>query len=522
MKCNVLNVEKKTDSTSPLSTKTLDPDLASYFLVHRQTRDSTAVSPSYQEFKDNASRKSAKSNKTTKSKHARTPANSISSALLASRKRRNIAEWNDKSVGASTKLWTPSLFESQRHPADPPRPPRPGLEWVWFPDGYWAEREVRDVPLKKTRPRWWNISPEMSAEKSKRDSATSRLTADNVPQRTDIPEIKIGSSSHSIFVTAGKPSRKSSRKSSKVESLLSIKLGGFNFLRPDTETDISSQPETLGSKNRVESGMDSVDMVGWGSRTTTVLEGAASYFNNQRVGLGSKSCASTPVLPSSPEYRTRRPFGLAPWHRKSSNGSFLSVSSSVHQILMGRTPVASPHPDRKYAGHEGRTYPNVEISSPDPNEPNFLPSEAKRINTPPMSPGTPGGARGFFFDLKAAKDEAEAASPATSNGSGSATGKPKSPRGWWNTDSKHITGGNKTPIQSEKYPALARALSPSAFELSLPPEHLPSSPLCPKNPMHSSGGKGICPFHGRRKSVALKVIKRVNTGNMSSSGTTIR
>lgn len=25
---------------------------------------------------------------------------------------------------------------------DPPRPPRPGMEWVWFPEGYWAEREL--------------------------------------------------------------------------------------------------------------------------------------------------------------------------------------------------------------------------------------------------------------------------------------------------------------------------------------------------------------------------------------------
>lgn len=31
------------------------------------------------------------------------------------------------------------------------------------------------------------------------------------------------------------------------------------------------------------------------------------------------------------------------------------------------------------------------------------------------------------------------------------------------------------------------------------PEHLPSSPLCPMHPKHKSGGKGICPYHGRRR-----------------------
>lgn len=154
--------------------------------------------------------------------------------------------------------------------------------------------------------------------------------------------------------------------------------------------------------------------------------------------------------------------------------------------------------------------------------------EAKRINTPPISPSTPVmGARGFFFDLGKAGNEVDAASPATSAGSGSATGKPKnspkispklSPREWWEANSKHTATGNKSSHLSEKHPT--RALTPSAFELNLPPEHLPSSPLCPKNPMHSSGGNGICVFHGRRKSAGLKVIRRVNTGNTIDSGTT--
>ncbi|KAF2098461.1 hypothetical protein NA57DRAFT_75705 [Rhizodiscina lignyota] len=31
------------------------------------------------------------------------------------------------------------------------------------------------------------------------------------------------------------------------------------------------------------------------------------------------------------------------------------------------------------------------------------------------------------------------------------------------------------------------------------PVHLPQSPLCPLNPKHKSGGKGVCVYHGRRK-----------------------
>jgi hypothetical protein len=34
------------------------------------------------------------------------------------------------------------------------------------------------------------------------------------------------------------------------------------------------------------------------------------------------------------------------------------------------------------------------------------------------------------------------------------------------------------------------------FEINIP-EHLPTSPLCPRNPKHKSGGRGVCVYHGR-------------------------
>ena len=39
--------------------------------------------------------------------------------------------------------------------ADPPRPPMLGYEWVWFPAGYWAEREIITRPAKHIRPPKW-------------------------------------------------------------------------------------------------------------------------------------------------------------------------------------------------------------------------------------------------------------------------------------------------------------------------------------------------------------------------------
>lgn len=37
------------------------------------------------------------------------------------------------------------------------------------------------------------------------------------------------------------------------------------------------------------------------------------------------------------------------------------------------------------------------------------------------------------------------------------------------------------------------------FKFDLP-EHLPTSPMCPTNKRHKSGGTGVCVYHGRAKS----------------------
>jgi hypothetical protein len=66
-----------------------------------------------------------------------------------------IGEMADSSKGSSpTKTWTPPGPQTKHHSSssqktplvsDPPRPARLGYEWVWFPEGYWAEREFREV-----------------------------------------------------------------------------------------------------------------------------------------------------------------------------------------------------------------------------------------------------------------------------------------------------------------------------------------------------------------------------------------
>lgn len=52
------------------------------------------------------------------------------------------------------------------------------------------------------------------------------------------------------------------------------------------------------------------------------------------------------------------------------------------------------------------------------------------------------------------------------------------------------------------------------FEWDLP-EHLPSSPLCPLNPKHSSKGKGVCVYHGRKKKGGVGTSKNAANGGLA-------
>jgi hypothetical protein len=69
--------------------------------------------------------------------------------------------------------------------ADPPRPPMLGYEWVWFPAGYWAEREIIARPTRTIRPPKWvrrslQESTNNSSYSSQMASAQRSLNASEV------------------------------------------------------------------------------------------------------------------------------------------------------------------------------------------------------------------------------------------------------------------------------------------------------------------------------------------------------
>lgn len=159
-----------------------------------------------------------------------------------------------------------------------------------------------------------------------------------------------------------------------------------------------------------------------------------------------------------------------------------SNSSSVRDLMMGKPPLATPEPEAMYTGSDSHRYLTVELTSDD--APAFLPSEARRINTPPLPMGTPskGLSRGYFFDYNAPSDKNP--SEVHKRVSPSAHNATTSEHDWYRVKLDHID-----------QPEL---MTKEELQISVP-EHLPNSPLCPKHPKHKSRGTGTCPYHGRNK-----------------------
>jgi parafibromin len=391
MKSNPNLSPRRATSESMQQSSNFDPELSSFFLVRRNSNShsttfdsgSSAVSPlfgsrarTYQR-----SQRSQRSGESYRIHHGKN-VNSASSAVSISNRHPNFTDWNNRRK--SDFSGPDSCASTQRHSVDPPRPPREGMEWVWFPEGYWAERERVEIdPKREQSPKkWFNRS---AVRKS--SNSTHKTAAKSVPFTTviDVPRVQTGSLRRQTDT-----SDKASSKRSDSNSHLSKVRRGLSFISPTYPHFISpsGQPEGLYCKTRRnvegrfvqrpklvrpeffencktdcrksldDSALDSEG--GLAPQTTVVLEGASSYFeraqrerNQRHEALASPATSCGPASPGS---RSRR-FGLAPWHRRTSHESLFSVTSSVHKLLMGKTPAATPNPAGAYTGQDGKSYP---------------------------------------------------------------------------------------------------------------------------------------------------------------------
>lgn len=113
-----------------------------------------------------------------------------------------------------------------------------------------------------------------------------------------------------------------------------------------------------------------------------------------------------------------------------------------------------------------------------------------------MTPGTPTAIpppRGFSFDNNLGPNFSPRLSPAIDGTEQNVTLETTTST----TGSRPFAGGShKSKLGNRSEGPSYGDLEIGQFEFNTP-EHLPSSPLCPKNPKHKSGGTGICVYHGR-------------------------
>ncbi|KAL8897396.1 MAG: hypothetical protein Q9207_007238 [Kuettlingeria erythrocarpa] len=224
----------------------------------------------------------------------------------------------------------------------------------------------------------------------------------------------------------------------------------------------------------------------------TPPSGSTSTSNLSALSVGGKS--------------KRQHRGLfRPGYRRQKTGH--SSSSSVRRVMFGKAPVSTPDANAMYIGSDSQSYFRVELT--ETNAPAYLPSEARRIGTPPL-PGEKSKLRGFFFDYNApllsTMQRSEGSWP---HAPMNKTPLPHRPPGLNSAEQGSTTTprsvGSRTPrdVMDVDWFRIEMAIDEAkhereAFELNVP-EHLPNSPLCPKHPKHKSGGKGVCVYHGRNK-----------------------
>lgn len=258
-----------------------------------------------------------------------------------------------------------------------------------------------------------------------------------------------------------------SSEHSTADSILGLPREGF-YCRTKRALGLQHSPNTPYAKPQIWTPTGAIL-----DRVTSTLRGLPSKAIS--VSTSAASSVSNLSIAAQPKRRSGRQHSL------------YSSSSSVRDRLVGRPPAGTPEPVAMYTGPDAKEYLSADMTHPD--GPDFLPSEARRIHTPPLPSDKPGkrGSRGFFFDYNAPSKQFPSATPKRTLPPSKANGTFGGPSddSWFNKKIDNLDT-QESSAQEE-------------FAASIP-EHFPNSPLCPRNPKHKSGGTGTCPYHGRNKS----------------------
>ncbi|OAQ68897.1 RNA polymerase II accessory factor, Cdc73 [Pochonia chlamydosporia 170] len=216
--------------------------------------------------------------------------------------------------------------------------------------------------------------------------------------------------------------------------------------------------------------------------------------------------------PESCSHSSTRPQWTSVWsHGIGKTGAWLKeelVHSKLSHKIFGRAPSHRKHPRQSICGISNSSrrgskcahkdmqdmFQSTNNSSRSANS-QFPGGEAVRVSTPPLDEDTADGKPRGFFTSMTPPDHNSNSSPSPTQSSTQSSphhglrrnSLASQPREWWDPMPRR---NNRR--QQKKEPSA----EDFAFDV---PEHLPSSPLCPANGRHKSGGKGVCVYHGRRR-----------------------
>ncbi|OBT66221.1 hypothetical protein VE03_04386 [Pseudogymnoascus sp. 23342-1-I1] len=257
------------------------------------------------------------------------------------------------------KPWSPTS-------ADPPRPPMLGYEWVWFPGGYWAEREIITRPTRSIRPPRWvrrslqgsagstHGSPVASAPRSLNPSEVW-LKHPNDAEEEEEDEIE-GDGPRGRRASTP-PGRMSPDKGSSTPKSLLQKLHQISHSRKAS----ASGPSRKGKEP--EEPRPEPPPIDLERRTINTLRGTSQFFSKFLAAKRQSERAMHPMSPDEllPQRLPRKRFGMAPWHQNASGDTVRTTSSSIRELLFGKTPASTPQPGASLADAKPKEYFGVEV-----------------------------------------------------------------------------------------------------------------------------------------------------------------
>ena len=407
------------------------------------------------------------------------------------------------SLGAKTRklLKSPKLRISKEvtRDEDPPREARKGFMWQHESSGHWLEIRI--------------------GKRSRSESRSGSTPQDLTP----VAELLPFTPPTQRIPSPNPISPPNSPRSPRPDKFAA--LSGINQETPSTVD--SSQPESplpvrreglydrtkrrLGLRRKTADPLSTYHTGNSRTKTTDVLNRTASAL--RLISLKQHTPPSDSTSSSALSMATHP--AIFPARQRVNNLSsnlqrHLSTSSSIRSLMMGKPPPGTPAERETYTGSDNQQYFRVELT--DPGAPTFLPSEARRINTPPS--GKHKGP-GFFFDYTAPVDAPPFERRPTADkygGSASLFADDSDKENNDDNDSpsihakKHNHKKSRRVSETEWYRVKLDAIdketpreqSRMAFVEEVP-DHLPNSPLCPRNPKHKSGGRGVCAMHGRQE-----------------------